>query len=95
LLRSEPVAIWNGSTRITLFVNSGELRAAIPAADRVTSQTGKLRVNNPVSAGGNSAALTFTVKQELVTEHRRASKIPSAFEEHPANTFYEARGKLA
>ena len=56
------IALWSGSARTTVFVNSGQLRVAIPAADLVTSRTANLRVNNPAPAGGNSTALTFTVK---------------------------------
>jgi trimeric autotransporter adhesin len=56
------IALWSGSARTTVFVNSGQLRVAIPAADLVTPRTANLRVNNPAPGGGNSVALTFTVK---------------------------------
>jgi hypothetical protein len=55
-------ALWSGSARTTVFVNSGTLRVAIPAADLVTPRTANLKVNNPAPGGGNSAPLTFTVK---------------------------------
>jgi hypothetical protein len=56
------VALWNGSQRTTVFVNSGELRVAIPAADLVKPRTAKINVSNPAPGGGKSAALTFTVQ---------------------------------
>jgi hypothetical protein len=56
------IALWNGVARTTVFVNSGNLRVAIPAADLLTPRTAKLRVSNPVPGGGKSAALTFAVK---------------------------------
>jgi len=56
------VALWNGSQRTTVFVNSGQLRTAIPAADLVKPGLNKIRVSNPVPGGGRSAALTFTVQ---------------------------------
>jgi hypothetical protein len=56
------VALWNGSQRTTVFVNSRKLRMAIPAADLVKPALNKVRVSNPVPGGGMSAALTFTVQ---------------------------------
>jgi hypothetical protein len=56
------VALWNGSQRTTVFVNSGKLRMAIPAADLVQPAVNKVRVSNPIPGGGRSAALTFTVQ---------------------------------
>jgi hypothetical protein len=55
------VALWNGSQRTTVFVDSAHVRVAIPAADLVTRGNNKLSVSNPVPAGGNSAALIFAV----------------------------------
>ena len=56
------VALWNGSQRTTVFVNSRKLRMAIPAADLVQPAVNKVRVSNPIPGGGRSAALTFTVQ---------------------------------
>jgi trimeric autotransporter adhesin len=57
------VALWNGSQRTTVFVSSGQLRVAIPAADLAKSGTAnKISVSNPALGGGGSAALTFTVQ---------------------------------
>lgn len=55
------VVTWNGSPRTTVFVNSGQLRVAIPAADLVTAQTASLRVVNPTPGGGTSGVATFTI----------------------------------
>lgn len=56
------VALWNGLARTTVFVNSGQLRVAIPAADLAKPQTAILRVTNPAPGGGGSGTLNFTVK---------------------------------
>jgi trimeric autotransporter adhesin len=54
-------AQWNGSLRTTIFVNSTQLRVAIPAADLTTSQTATLQVSNPLPGGGVSAQLNFAI----------------------------------
>jgi len=56
------VALWNGSQRTTVFVNSEELWVAISAADLAKPALNKVRVSNPIPGGGRSAALTFTVQ---------------------------------
>ena len=56
------VALWNGSPRTTVFVNSGQLRVAIAVLDLATPQNAKIRVTNPAPGGGSSGTLTFTVK---------------------------------
>ena len=56
------VALWNGSPRTTVFVNSRQLRVAIAVADLATPQTATIQVTNPVPGGGTSVALTFSVK---------------------------------
>ena len=56
------VALWNGSQRTTVFVNSRKLQMAIPAADLVQPAVNKVRVSNPIPGGGRSAVLTFTVQ---------------------------------
>lgn len=56
------VALWNGSPRTSVFVNSGQLRVAIPTADLMKPGTAnKVSVSNPAPGGGRSAALTFSV----------------------------------
>ena len=56
------VALWNGSQRTTVFLNSAHLRMAVPAADLVKPGLNKVRVSNPTPGGGRSAPLTFTVQ---------------------------------
>jgi uncharacterized repeat protein (TIGR01451 family) len=55
------IAQWNGSARTTVFVNSGQLRVAIPAADLAIPKTVNLQVVNPTPGGGSSAVSTFTI----------------------------------
>jgi uncharacterized repeat protein (TIGR01451 family) len=55
------VVTWNGSPCTTVFVSSGQLRVAVPAADLVTAQTASLRVVNPPPGGGTSGAVSFTI----------------------------------
>lgn len=56
------VALWNGAQRSTVFVNSGQLRVAIPAADLAKATTAKISVSNPAPGGGKSGGLSFTVQ---------------------------------
>jgi hypothetical protein len=55
------VAQWNGSARTTVFVNAGQLRVALPAADLATAQTATIQVVNPAPGGGTSSQLSFKV----------------------------------
>jgi hypothetical protein len=52
---------WNGSSRTTVFVNSGQLRVAIPAADLATPQIAAMRVFNPAPGGGSSSQISFKI----------------------------------
>jgi hypothetical protein len=52
---------WNGLSRTTVFVNSAQIRVAIPATDLPTPQTANLRVVNPAPGGGTSAQISFKV----------------------------------
>lgn len=52
---------WNGSARTTVFVNSGQLQVAIPAADLTTAQMANLRVVNPGPGGGTSGVVAFNI----------------------------------
>ncbi len=52
---------WNGSTRTTVFVNSTQLRVAIPGTDLATPRTANLQVVNPAPGGGTSAQISFKV----------------------------------
>jgi hypothetical protein len=53
---------WNETARVTTFMSSTSLKAAIPAADVASAGTAQVRVVNPAPGGGNSASLTFTVQ---------------------------------
>jgi uncharacterized repeat protein (TIGR01451 family) len=55
------VAHWNGAERTTVFVNSGQLRVAIPAADLVSHGTATIQVVNPAPGGGSPAVAGFQV----------------------------------
>jgi predicted outer membrane repeat protein len=52
---------WNGENRTTTFVNSGEVRASIPAGDLLTPGIAAVTVVNPGPGGGTSNAVTFDV----------------------------------
>jgi len=52
---------WNGSDRSTTFVSSGELGAAIPAADVATTGSADITVFNSAPGGGVSTPATLTV----------------------------------
>jgi uncharacterized repeat protein (TIGR01451 family) len=52
---------WNGASRSTVFVNSGQLQVAIPAADLTTPQTAYVQVVNPAPGGGASLQIPFNI----------------------------------
>jgi len=53
---------WNGTTRVTTFVNSTQITAAILAADVAAGGTANVTVTNPTPGGGTSTpATTFTI----------------------------------
>ena len=55
------VVRWNGANRITTFVSSTELQAAIDTADIATAGTAQVSVLTPAPGGGTSGNLTFTI----------------------------------
>jgi 6-phosphogluconolactonase (cycloisomerase 2 family) len=55
------VVRWNGSDRLTSFVNSSQLTAEIPASDIDAIGTAAVTVFNPEPGGGVSNAATFTI----------------------------------
>jgi hypothetical protein len=61
------VVRWNGSDRLTTFVSSTRLEAAIPASDIVTAGTANVTVFNPAPGGGESGAATFTITNPAPT----------------------------
>ena len=52
---------WNGSPRTTTYVNSGQLTAAITAADVLTAASAAVTVVNPTPGGGTSNSVPFTI----------------------------------
>jgi hypothetical protein len=60
------VVRWNGANRVTTYISSTQLQAAIPATDIAVAGTAQVTVSNPASGGGQggaplSNALTFTI----------------------------------
>ncbi len=55
------VVRWNGLDRETTFISSGELVAAIPAADVAAAGSAQVTVFNPPPGGGVSNALVFAI----------------------------------
>ncbi|HEV8130970.1 MAG TPA: SBBP repeat-containing protein, partial [Acidobacteriota bacterium] len=55
------VVQWNGSSRITTFISSSQLSAAINAADIAVVGGASVTVFNPLPGGGTSNAQTFTI----------------------------------
>jgi trimeric autotransporter adhesin len=55
------IVSWNGSARLTTFLSTTQLTAAIAAADIATAGTAQVTVTNPAPGGGISSALSFTV----------------------------------
>jgi trimeric autotransporter adhesin len=56
---------WNGSARVTTFVSSTQLTAAIPATDIATAGTVQVTVVNPSPGGGTSNMIAFTVNNPV------------------------------
>ncbi|MFZ3213723.1 MAG: hypothetical protein WA188_19630 [Terriglobales bacterium] len=56
------VVQWNGADRTTVFLDSGHLQVAIPAADLAVAQTVILQVLNPDPSAGASGTLSFVVE---------------------------------
>src|SRR6266571_5163874 len=62
---SGSVVQWNSGARVTTFVSSTQLQAAITAGDIATAGTASLTVFSPTPGGGTSGALTFTVNSAV------------------------------
>ncbi len=71
------VVRWNGADRVTTFVSSTELRAAIPATDLVTASLGtaKVAVFNPVSAASTGGGVSNALDCRVV---RVTTSVPAA-----------------
>ncbi len=58
---SDSVVRWNGSARPTMFVNSTQLTAQIPALDIASAGTANVTVFTPPAGGGESNPVSFTI----------------------------------
>ncbi len=58
---ADSVVRWNGSDRVTTFVSTTQLTAAIPAGDVAAQGSGTVTVFSPTPGGGTSNALGFTI----------------------------------
>lgn len=59
--------LWNGSSRVTTFVNGGQLQAALTASDVSTAGTARVVVTNPGPGGGASNAQPFQIANATTT----------------------------
>jgi len=59
---SGSIVRWDGVNKVTTFVDSTELQAAIPAADIAAAGERQITVVNPAPGGGVSEALMFSVE---------------------------------
>ena len=75
---SGSVVDWNGSARVTTFVSSSQLKAAITAADIALSGTASITVTNPAPAGGVSNVGFFQVTNSASTVILNRSDFPAA-----------------
>lgn len=57
------VVRWNGADRVTTFVSSTELKAAISAADMLNVGTAVVTVFTPSPGGGTSNAINFPIEK--------------------------------
>jgi subtilisin len=58
---SSSIVRWNGADRVTTFVSSTQLRAAIPAADLAAPGTAQVSVFSPAPGGGLSSSRPFNI----------------------------------
>ncbi len=59
---------WNGAARVTTFVNSTTLTAAITAADIANAGNASVTVTNSSPGGGTSNPVNFTINNAVPTE---------------------------
>jgi hypothetical protein len=59
--------LWNGSSRVTKFVNSGQLQATLLASDVATAGTAQVVVINPTPGGGTSNPQSFQITSPTST----------------------------
>jgi len=58
---SNSQVLWNNTARVTNFVNSTQLTAAITASDVSSSGAATVTVVNPTPGGGTASSLNFTI----------------------------------
>src|SRR5262245_6209709 len=58
---------WNGTDKVTTFVNETNLQTPIAASDIATAGTPTITIVNPPASGGNSSAATFTINNPAPT----------------------------
>ena len=56
------VVMWNGKARSASFVSENEMTVYVPAAAVASTATAAIVIKNPAPGGGQSSALTFTIK---------------------------------
>ena len=69
---SASVVEWNGSSRVTTFINSGQLTAQIGASDVATNGQAAITVSNPSPGGGTSGPLIFAILAPIAFSSNRA-----------------------
>jgi hypothetical protein len=64
---------WNGADRTTVFINSGQLTAEIPASDIAAAGTAQVTVVNPGAAASNALPFTVTTSTFMLTVTKNGS----------------------
>jgi hypothetical protein len=63
------VVRWNGSDRVTTYVNDTRLTASIPATDIAAAGSGSVTVFNPAPGGGTSNSATCSINDPALMTH--------------------------
>jgi len=75
---SGSVVNWNGTTRITEFVSSAQLKATIKASDVAKVGTASVTVTNPPPGGGTSDVVFFPIRMVSPSVDLLSTDFPSA-----------------
>src|SRR5207248_4648546 len=70
------VVNWNGASRTTTFVNSGQLQASISGTDIASAGTAQVTVFTPTPGGGTSGNSAFTINEMGRASCRERSQTP-------------------
>ena len=81
------VVRWDGSARVTTFIGSSQLRAAIPASDLTGAGMHTVTVNTPGPGGGTSNGQTFTINSSVVISSTSTSASSEGAPAQRAATF--------